>query len=161
MTTFSPPIIKRLSSNVYQLTSQTIVNRCLEETFEFFARAENLNKITPPWLRFNIVSNTPIRMGIGTIIEYRLKLRGFPMKWVSEIPIWQPPHRFVDQQKSGPYRYWRHEHLLQKHDKDSTQMKDIVTYKVPFGRFTHALFVKRDLKKIFKHRHHSLRDLLY
>ena len=105
MTTFSPPIIERLNGNVYQLTTQTIVNRSLEETFEFFARAENLNKITPPWLHFNIVSDTPVQMGVGTTIEYRLKIRGFPMKWVSEIPIWQPPYRFVDQQKSGPYRY--------------------------------------------------------
>ena len=161
MTTFSPPIIERLNGNVYQLTTQTIVNRSLEETFEFFARAENLNKITPPWLHFNIVSDTPIRMGVGTTIEYRLKIRGFPMKWVSEIPIWQPPYRFVDQQKSGPYRYWHHEHLLQKQDKDSTHMKDVVTYKVPYGRFAHGLFVKRDLEKIFKYRHHSLRDLLY
>ena len=160
MTTFSLPIIERLTGNIYQLTTQSVVNRAIEETFNFFASAENLNKITPPWLHFKIVSDTPIQMGIGTIIEYRLKLRGFPIKWVSEIPIWQPPFRFVDQQKSGPYRYWHHEHLLEKHDKNSTRVKDIVTYKVPLDRFTHVLFVKRDLKKIFEHRHRSLGDLL-
>ena len=160
MPTFPPPAIKRLNGNFYRLTTETTVNRTIEETFEFFARAENLNKITPPWLHFNIVSGTPIQMGIGTVIEYRLKLRGFPMKWVSEIPIWQPPFRFVDQQKSGPYPYWRHEHLLQKNHNNSTVVKDIVTYKVPLGRFTHALFVKHDLKRIFEHRHRSLRDLV-
>ena len=160
MTTFSLPIIERLNGNIYQFTTQSVVNRAIEETFNFFASAENLNNITPPWLHFKIVSDTPIQMGIGTIIEYRLKLRGFPIKWVSEIPIWQPPFRFVDQQKSGPYRYWHHEHLLEKHDKNSTRVKDIVTYKVPPDRFTHALFVKRDLKKIFEHRHRSLGDLL-
>ena len=160
MTTFSLPIIERLNGNIYQLTTQSVVNRAIEETFNFFASAENLNKITRPWLHFKIVSDTPIQMGIGTIIEYRLKLRGFPIKWVSEIPIWQPPFRFVDQQKSGPYRYWHHEHLLEKHDKNSTRVKDIVTYKVPLDRFTHVFFVKRDLKKIFEHRHRSLGDLL-
>ena len=159
MTTFSLPIIERLTGNIYQLTTQSVVNRAIEETFNFFASAENLNKITPLWLHFKIISDTPIQMGIGTIIEYRLKLRGFPIKWVSEIPIWQPTFRFVDQQKSGPYRYWHHEHLLEKHDKNSTRVKDIVTYKVPPDRFTHALFVKRDLKKIFEHRHRSLGDL--
>ena len=161
MTTFSLPIIKRINGNMYQLTTQTLVNRAIEEAFDFFANAENLNKITPPWLQFNIVSDPPIKMRVGTIIEYRLKLRGFPIKWVSEIPIWQPPFRFVDRQKSGPYQYWHHEHLLEEQDKDSTRVKDIVTYKVPLGRFTHTLFVKHDLKKIFKHRSSSLRDLLF
>ena len=161
MTKFSPPTIKRLDNGVYQLTTQTIVNRALGETFEFFAKAENLNKITPPWLHFNIVSDTPIQMGVGTIIEYRPKLRGFPIKWVSEIPIWQPPFRFVDQQKNGPYQYWHHEHLLQENNTNSTTVKDIVTYKVPLGRLMHTLFVKHDLKRIFEHRKRSLQNLLY
>ena len=88
MTTFPPPTINRLNGNFYQLTTETTVNRTIEETFEFFAKAENLNKITPSWLHFNIVSGTPMQMGIGTVIEYRLKLRSFPMNWASEIPIW-------------------------------------------------------------------------
>ena len=82
-----------------ELTSEVQVGRAVEEVFEFFSDASNLDAITPSWLEFRILTPTPIRMGVGTMIDYALKVRGVPIKWRSEITIWQPPYRFVDEQR--------------------------------------------------------------
>jgi ligand-binding SRPBCC domain-containing protein len=76
-----------------------------EDVFAFFADPGNLAKITPPWLRFSIRSPQPIHMTSGALIDYAIRVRGIPLKWRSEITAWDPPHRFIDEQRVGPYRY--------------------------------------------------------
>jgi len=95
-------------------------------------------------------------MAEGVEIDYRLKIHGIPMRWRSRITTWNPPHKFVDEQIKGPYRFWRHEHLFEINDTGGTTMTDRVTYAVPGGAVTHALLVKRDLRAIFTYRMRSL-----
>jgi ligand-binding SRPBCC domain-containing protein len=128
-----------------------------EAVFPFFADAANLDAITPPWLHFRIVSPPPIVMREGTLIDYRLRVRGVPLRWRTRISAWQPPHRFVDEQIRGPYRRWIHEHTFELFN-GGTLARDRVTYAVPLDWLLHPLFVRRDLQEIFQYRAVVLRQ---
>jgi ligand-binding SRPBCC domain-containing protein len=127
----------------------------LDEVFGFFADAGNLEKLTPPWLRFKILTKSPIHMAEGTLIEYRIRWRRIPLRWRTEIETWQPPHRFVDHQISGPYRLWRHEHLFHERS-DGTSIEDRVEYSPFGGVIAQRLAVGRDVQRIFSFRRTAL-----
>lgn len=129
-----------------------------EKVFGFFSSAENLEAITPEFLRFEILSPLPIVMGVGALIDYRLRLRGFPVRWKTEITAWDPPFRFVDEQKRGPYRLWIHEHQFKDHD-GGTLCIDDVRYAVPGGSLVERWFVRRDVQRIFDFRSERLREI--
>ncbi len=131
----------------------------LDETFAFFADAGNLEEITPPWLHFEILTPRPIVMGVGTLIEYRLRLHGVPFSWRTEIAAWEPPVRFVDRQLAGPYHHWHHEHLFRA-VAGGTEVRDRVRYCPRGGAVIHALFVGRDVRRIFAYRQARLLQLL-
>jgi ligand-binding SRPBCC domain-containing protein len=125
------------------------------DVFEFFADAGNLEAITPPWLRFSIVTPRPIAMAAGTLIEYRLALHRLPISWLTQIVVWEPGVRFVDVQLSGPYRLWHHTHEFEPDGSAGTLMRDTVRYALPFGplgEIARRAFVARDLERIFAFR---------
>ena len=126
------------------------------ELFPFFADASNLDAITPPWLHFHIVTPRLIAMREGALIDYRLRVRGLPLRWRTLIKEWQPPHRFVDEQIRGPYRQWVHEHTFKPRE-GGTLARDVVRYAVPLDFLTHRLFVRSDIEKIFAFRQEALR----
>ena len=128
----------------------------LEEVFDFFSKAENLEAITPPWIQFRMETPSPIVMEEGRLIDYRLRVHGIPLRWRSLIEVWEPPFRFVDRQLKGPYRKWVHEHRFTEKD-GGTLAEDHVTYEVPGGWLVDRLFVRRDIERIFQHRSESLR----
>ena len=121
-----------------------------EEVFPFFADANNLERITPPWLRFQIV-NPDVEMHRGTIIQYRLNLHGLPLRWQSEIVEWEPPYRFVDVQRRGPYSLWIHEHRFESHN-GGTLVHDDIQYTAPGGALVRDLLIAPDLESIFSYR---------
>lgn len=143
----------------YVLEAETVLPRPLTEVFPFFADAMNLERITPPWLEFEVVTSPPIEMFAGQIIEYRLKVHRVPIKWRTEIAEWQPPLEFVDQQQRGPYRWWHHTHLFDEVP-GGTRCRDIVRYGVPGGRLVHWLVVRRDVHTIFSYRQRVMHELL-
>lgn len=133
-----------------------------ERLFEFFADARNLEAITPPLLRFRVLTPEPIVMGAGTLIRYRLQVHGVPVNWLTEITCWEPPHRFVDEQRSGPYALWHHTHTFER-DGEETIMRDVVRYRVgfgPLGLLANALLVRRDVEAIFDFRAQRIPALL-
>jgi ligand-binding SRPBCC domain-containing protein len=138
-----------------RLQSSVRLGAPLAEVFPFFADARNLEALTPPWLRFEIVSPGAVEMRVGALIDYRLRVHGLPLRWQSEITAWDPPHRFVDEQRRGPYRTWRHEHRFTA-DGDGTLVEDDVTYAAPGGALVERLFVGRDLARIFAFRREAL-----
>jgi ligand-binding SRPBCC domain-containing protein len=132
------------------------------EVFAFFADAGNLERITPPELNFNIITEQPIDIRQGTLIDYRLKMRGIPIKWRTEISAWEPPFRFVDQQLSGPYRQWIHTHTFTEIEENKTLIEDEVRYRLPlepFGDIAHFM-VKRELAYIFDYRQKAVAEIL-
>ena len=116
----------------FTLTNELWLPQPPEEVFPFFADASNLQRLTPSSLRFRILTPPPIEMAVGTLIDYRIRLRGIPIRWQSEITVWEPPCRFVDEQRRGPYRLWVHEHTFTPHD-GGTLVRDIVQYAVLGG----------------------------
>lgn len=138
--------------------SEQWLPRTLDEVFPFFADARNLEELTPPWLRFDVVTPEPIPMAVGTTIDYRLAWRGIPLRWTSEIAAWEPPHRFIDRQIRGPYRLWHHEHRFEERE-NGTNVIDEVEYAVWGGAIANRLGVARDIEKIFAYRSARLREL--
>ncbi len=133
----------------------------LEPLFEFFSDAHNLEALTPGWLKFEVLTPAPIPMQVGTLIDYRLRIRGVPIRWRSRISAWEPPFRFVDEQIRGPYRKWVHEHRFER-DQDSEGNEiviasDKVDYAAPGGWLIERLFVRRDVERIFEFRSAELR----
>jgi ligand-binding SRPBCC domain-containing protein len=128
-----------------------------ERLFPFFADVTNLEAITPPFLRFEVL--TPdVEVRAGAIIDYKLRVHGIPLRWRSEITVWEPPHRFVDEQRRGPYRRWHHEHRFEEKD-DGTLCIDTVDYAVLGGALIETLFVRRDVERIFAFRQTKLQEL--
>lgn len=139
----------------FQLRSELILDKPIAEVFDFFAAAENLELLTPSWLSFNILTPQPIVMRVGLLIDYQIKLRFLPMRWRSEITVWEPGTRFVDEQRKGPYRQWIHEHTFIPMQ-EKTLVRDFVRYKVLGGMLVERLFVRPDLEKIFEFREKTL-----
>ncbi len=144
------------------LEREQIVRRPVEEVFAFFAHARNLQAITPEWLRFEVLTPEPVAMAAGTLIDYRLRLHGVPLRWTSLIEEWEPGRRFVDRQLRGPYRLWHHTHEFLPHA-DGTIVSDRVRYQAPLGpigTLAERLFIRRDLARVFDHRHDAVTRLL-
>lgn len=146
----------------FTLTNELWLPQSPEEVFPFFADAGNLERLTPPSLRFRILTPPPIEMAVGTLIDYRIRLRGIPMRWQSEITEWEPPYRFVDEQRRGPYRLWVHEHVFMPQEgatqEGGTLARDTVEYAVLGGAIVQRLFVASELERIFEYRNAALRD---
>lgn len=143
------------------LQRKQIIERPREEVFDFFADAANLERITPPELQFHILTSQPIVIKKGTLIEYRLKLRGFPVRWKTEITQWNPPRDFVDTALKSPYRQWIHLHTFEVGENGETIMEDVVRYRLPFEPFGDLAhwYVKKELKYIFDYRRKVIEEI--
>lgn len=143
---------------IFTYESELVLPRPRAEVFPFFADAANLERITPPWLNFRIVSPLPIEMKSGATIDYRLRVRGIPIGWRTEIRSWEPPERFVDVQLRGPYRLWEHTHTFEEVP-GGTLCRDRVRYAVLGGALVERLLVRPDVETIFRERARVLREL--
>ena len=146
---------------VHRLEREQFLPHPVDEVFPFFADAHNLERITPPLLRFRVVSQDPAEMRVGTVLEYRLRLHGLPVDWLTRIEEWEPDTRFVDNQLVGPYRLWHHTHTFESQD-GGTLMRDSVRYAMPLwplGELAMPL-VRRDLASIFDFRRDRVGDLI-
>ncbi len=138
-----------MPERVYE--TECVVPADVGRVFAFFADAFYLERITPPWLKSHVLTARPIEMRAGTLIDYRLRLRGVPVRWRTRIALWEPDRRFVDEQVKGPYRQWIHEHTFEAVP-GGTRMRDRVRYVTPLDWLVHGLVVRPDVERIFEYR---------
>jgi len=145
---------------IHTLEKEQLIKKPLSEVFSFFENPENLARITPPSLGFIILTPTPIIMKKGTVIDYTVRVMGLKVHWRSLISCYEPPHKFVDEQLKGPYKYWHHTHrFIEK--PEGTLITDKVGYALPFGplgSIMHRLTVKKQLEDIFEYRQQVIVD---
>ena len=153
-----PITLRTHRGRTFRMEAELWLPRPIDEIFPFFADARNLEKLTPRFLNFHVLTPAPIPMRTGQIIDYKLRVRGFPIRWKTRIAAWEPPHRFLDEQLKGPYRLWVHEHTFEEKD-GGTLCRDAVDYAVPGGVLIHKLLVRRDVENIFKFRTERLQEL--
>ena len=151
-----------MSEPPHRIERSQLVPLSVEDAFAFFADAYNLEALTPPWLRFRILTPRPIPMEKGATIEYVLTTRRLPIRWRTEIVEWKPRRRFVDRQVEGPFRLWGHVHTFEERH-DGTLIRDTVLYRMPYGplgKIAHRVLVARDLERIFDYRRDAVDQLL-
>ena len=148
---------------MYQLERQQRVSGSKEQVWAFLQNPANLDRITPPDLRFRIVTEIPAVMYNGLIVEYRITI---PLigthAWVTEIKHIREGVSFVDEQRLGPYRFWYHYHEIRE-EADGVLLIDRVNYQPPFGvlgRLLHRLYIRRTLERIFAYRRERLAEFL-
>jgi ligand-binding SRPBCC domain-containing protein len=147
----------RPQRNVTCLKYETLVPAQLEATFAFFSDPANLERLTPGWVQFSIVTPLPIVMRAGLEIDYQIRLHGVPLAWTSRIDVWEPGRVFVDRQIAGPYLWWRHEHRFETAS-SATRVIDEVEY-LPRAAWMTARVVRRDVERIFRYRHRALQHI--
>ncbi|MAY82150.1 MAG: CDP-paratose 2-epimerase [Deltaproteobacteria bacterium] len=145
----------------YRLEQVQFIPKPRSEVFQFFSDAFNLERLTPGFLHFKIMTPAPIQMGVDTVIDYRLRLYGIPLYWRTLIESHTPELAFVDTQTKGPYTLWHHTHTFEAVE-GGTLMRDTVRYKLPFGilgQLAHFLFVRRSLTTIFDFRRTAVSEV--
>ena len=145
---------------IHRLEREQHLPRPVEEVFAFYAEARNLERITPPLLGFTVVGDEAIELRPGALIQYRLRIHGLSIDWLTRIAEWVPDERFVDEQLAGPYRLWHHTHTFETRD-GGTLIADVVRYALPLwplGELA-APIVRRDLARIFDFRREEVERL--
>lgn len=151
-----------MAKKCYELTDRFIVNSSIDDVWRFFSTADNLPAITPTWLKFVIVTPSPIVLKKDAFIEYTIRPLGFRMKWRTRIIGWDQPRRFVDIQERGPYALWWHEHIFEPRG-SGVHCTDRVLYRMPMGfigHLAHRLLVRRQLMEIFQYRRRIISERL-
>jgi ligand-binding SRPBCC domain-containing protein len=144
----------------HRLQRRQEVARPIDEVFDFFRDPFNLEAITPPWLRFRILSASDRPIRLGTRIQYRLRIHGVPFAWESRITEYRPGVLFADEQVTGPYKWWYHRHQFTP-TAEGVVIEDRVDYEMPFGplgELVHRLAVRGQLTRIFEHRAWSIAE---
>ncbi|MDE3033532.1 MAG: SRPBCC family protein, partial [Acidobacteriota bacterium] len=132
------------------------------EIFSFFADPSNLQRLTPPWLHFEVVTPEPLPRGENAVFEYRLRVRGLSIRWRTLIEAFEDGSRFVDRQIVGPYDLWHHTHLFEDLPGGGTRITDRVRYRVGWGLLgllITALWVRKDVERVFAYRKRVLEEL--
>ena len=146
----------------YNVQFEQFIELPINDVFSFFSKPENLSLITPPRLKFDILTPSPIEMKEGQLIDYSLTIMYFiQLRWRTLITDYDKPNKFIDQQIKGPYSLWHHTHIF-KEKNGGTLIQDQVTYAIPFGiigRVIHAIYIQHDIKSIFKYRYKILNKI--
>lgn len=149
--------------SLHQLKSIQKIPVSLDEAWSFFSNAKNLLRITPPFLNLKVTSEiSDEEVFAGQRMTYKVKpILNFPLSWTTEITHVERLTLFVDEQKEGPYKLWRHQHHF-KEIEGGVEMTDLVVYELPFGflgKIAHTVAAKNKLLEIFTYRYYKINEL--
>tara|TARA_Y100000588_G_scaffold127497_1_gene139727 strand:- start:51 stop:563 length:513 start_codon:yes stop_codon:yes gene_type:complete len=150
-----------MSNENYTLTTSQSFGLDLDKVFKFFSKPENLQRITPPDLKFKILTESPINMSKGKIIDYKINISFIPLSWKTLITEYNPPNYFIDKQVKGPYSSWIHHHTFSMKD-GITTVNDKVKYNPPFfiiGHIVNKIYIRNMLYKIFSYRFYKIAEI--
>ena len=143
----------------FSIKFEQFIDLPIEDVFNFFSKPQNLSLITPPRLKFDILTPMPLEMKEGQLIDYSLTIMYIvKLHWRTLITYYDKPYKFIDQQIKGPYSLWHHTHIFEEKD-GGTLIKDDLVYSISFGiigQFVHAVYIKYDIQNIFKYRYKIL-----
>ena len=145
----------------HRLERQQWLPQPLDCVFDFFSRAENLGRLTPPWLHFQMKTPAPVDMHSGALIDYTIRLAGIPLAWRTRIDEWKPGERFVDTALRSPYALWHHTHEFVEQP-GGVLMTDRVDYALPLGvlgEIAHLVAVRAALAVIFDYRYAAIAEI--
>ena len=158
----SVQIIKH-DGGLYTLFAKQTVDKEIDFLWDFFRKPRNLNKLTPKDVDFKIISGKSDDFYEGMIISYKIKpFKMINLNWVTEISQVKEGAYFIDNQISGPYKMWHHEHHFKSNSDGTTEIIDKVKYKIPFyivGKLMHKVFIKKKLLSIFNFRQEQINKL--
>ena len=165
--TFCFENIKSVLENLYKgflwplrFETQQWIPKDKNVVFDFFSSVKNLEKITPPWLKFEWIASPPSKIQQGSEIDYKICIYGVNIKTRTKIVSYNPPKLLVDEKLKGPFRRWRHTHYFQSLA-EGTLVTDHVNYELPYKlNLLGGSFAQSDIKKIFDYRKHKVLDLL-
>jgi ligand-binding SRPBCC domain-containing protein len=148
---------------VHSLKNVQKIPTTLDQAWDFYSNHANLQTITPPHMKFEVISqDDEVRLRQGQIIEYKVRpLLNIPLYWRTEITNVTAPTYFVDEQRKGPYQLWQHQHYF-KAIEGGVEMTDIVLYQNPLwllGELANVLFIKRKLRSIFEFRFRKMEEI--
>ncbi len=147
---------------LHRLEQTVTVDRPLAQVFPFFSDPRNLERLTPPFLRFQVLAMSGgDRAHEGQVIDYRLRVRGLPLRWRTLITRWDPPHGFVDVAAHSPYAFWHHTHRFRPKGR-RTEMTDTVLFSLPFhplGEWLAGRLVQADVEQIFAYRSRAIAEI--
>ena len=139
---------------------ESVIHALPERVFAFHELPDALRRLTPPWESAQIVEPaSDIKVGSRAIIQTRI-LGLFPARWVAQHTAYDPPHMFEDVQVEGPFRRWRHRHIIKAHPAGAV-LRDEIEYEPPLGfigQLAAPLIIVPRLEKVFEYRHRVTRE---
>lgn len=143
-----------------QFVKESIIRAAPERVFAFHALPDAFERLVPPWENAKIIQKADItKIGSRAIIEQ--KIFGLvPVKWIAEHTRYEPPRMFEDVQISGPFKSWRHKHIIEPHV-DGAILRDEIEFEPPFsifGLFAAPIFILPKIEKMFAYRHEVTRE---
>lgn len=146
---------------IYTMENSLTIKAPIEDMWEFFSNPKNLSVLTPPKLRLRFIQEPSRSMFKGQRVLYCLSpLPGLRFRWEGEIIEVAQLERFIDEQRKGPFAYWRHEHLFFRKE-EGTDIWDYLQYALPFGLIGTAIqpIVNREMKEMFKYRNEKVEEV--
>ena len=142
-----------------RFVKESVIRASPERVFAFHEQPDVLNLLMPPWESARVIQTAKIsEVGTSAIIETRI-LGPIKTRWVAQHTVYDPPHVFEDVQIKGPFRSWRHRHIVEP-NAEGAILRDEIDYEPPLGflgRAVAPLLVQRRLQKLFDYRHEVTR----
>jgi ligand-binding SRPBCC domain-containing protein len=142
-----------------EFVKESIIKATPEKVSAFHELPDAFERLMPPWENGKVIQKADIsKIGSRAIIEMKV-LGIFPAKWIAEHTRYEPPRMFEDVQISGPFKKWRHQHIVLPHETGAI-LRDEIEYEPPFsvfGKIAAPFAVVPKLEKMFAYRHEVTR----